>query len=380
LALKICFISAALPDVSCGIGDYTDALACALARRDHEVVVLTTASPDLRPPSGYRAVPLQTTWSLRDAGRIAAAVRRENPEVVHLQFPGVGYGRGFGASFAPWAVRLRGQKPLLVTTLHEFHTFRLRHRARLAVAVSACDLVIAPDPAELASIQRYLRWRRGLDTAFIPVAASFWPAATAQRRAAPDREGELVIGYWGFLRPDKGVDLLLEAFVQVRRARPARLVLAGDPGPDRAYAAGLQRKAADLGLASAIQSTGRLPAEQLSAVMQSFDACVLPFRDGLSQNRTTYAGAVAHGLYVVTTGLDQRGFLPETNTTFVPPNDRDALVSAILDAPNHPRNQGMAAPEAAWDEIADLHLAAYRRAGAGPERSASQPTKSPGGP
>jgi glycosyltransferase involved in cell wall biosynthesis len=248
------------------------------------------------------------------------------------------------------------------------------------VAVSACDLVIAPDLAELASIQRHLRWRRGLDTAFIPVAASVGPAATAQRRAAPDREGELVIGYWGFLRPDKGVDLLLEAFVQVRRARPARLVLAGDPGPDRAYAAGLQRKAADLGLASAIQSTGRLPAEQLSAVMQSFDACVLPFRDGLSQNRTTYAGAVAHGLYVVTTGRDQRGFLPETNTTFVPPNDRDALVSAILDAPNHPRNQGMAAPEAAWDEIADLHLAAYRRAGAGPERSASQPTKSPGGP
>jgi glycosyltransferase involved in cell wall biosynthesis len=189
-----------------------------------------------------------------------------------------------------------------------------------------------------------------------------------------------VIGYWGFLRPDKGVDLLLEALVQVRRARPARLVLAGDPGPDRAYAAGLLRKAADLGLTSAVKVTGKLPAERLSAELETFDVCVLPFRDGLTQNRTTYAGAVAHGLYVVTTGLDRLGFLPETNTTLVPPNDRDALVSAILDAPNRPRNPGAAAPEAAWDEIADLHLAAYRRAGAGSERSASRPTKSPGGP
>jgi hypothetical protein len=49
--MKICFISSALPEVSCGIRDYTDALARALARRDHEVVVLTTASPDLRTPS-----------------------------------------------------------------------------------------------------------------------------------------------------------------------------------------------------------------------------------------------------------------------------------------------------------------------------------------
>jgi len=362
LALKICFISSALPDVSCGIGDYTDALARALARRGHEIVVLTTASPDLRPPTGYRAVPLQTTWPLRDAGRIAAAARREDPDILHLQFPGASYGRGFGACFAPWAVRLRGQQPLLVTTLHEFQSFRLRHRTRLAAAVSACDLVIAPDPAVLASIQRHLRWRPRLETALIPVAASVWPTVNTQRTAALHGEGDLVIGYWGFLRPDKGVELLLEAFAEVRRTRAARLVLAGNPGPDQAYAAGLRRKAAELGLAAAIQSTGRLPAEQLSAVMQSFDVCVLPFRDGLSQNRTTYAGALAHGVHVVTTGLDQRGFVPETNTTFVPPDDQDALVSAILDAPKHPRKQGMVSPESAWDQIADRHLTAYSRA------------------
>ena len=360
--MKVCFVSAALPDVSCGIGDYTDALARALVRRGHEVAVVTTATPDLRPALGYRVVGLRTAWSLRDAGLVAAAVRRERPDVMHLQFPGEGYGRGFGACFSPWAVRLRGSQPLLVTTFHEFHTLRRRNRVRLAAAASACDLVIGPDPVLMASLRRYLRWRPGLQTEMIPIAANVWPASAAPAVGTRGDDAELVVGYWGFQRPDKGVDRLLEAFVQVRRTRPARLVLAGDPGTETGYIASLRRQAEDLGISAAVQSTGKLPADRLSAELQTFDACVLPFRDGLTQNRGTYAGALAHGLYVVTTGLGKSGYETETNTTFVPPNDRDALAAAILDAPLHPRRQIATTSEGAWDEIADLHLAAYRRA------------------
>jgi glycosyltransferase involved in cell wall biosynthesis len=232
----------------------------------------------------------------------------------------------------------------------------------LAVAMLACDLVIAPDPIVLASIQRSLRWRPGMETAMIPVAANVWPDANGSPTGEAAKGHELTIGYWGFLRPDKGVDLLLEAFARIRETRPAQLVLAGDPGPDATYITSLKRHADDLGVSASIRTTGKLSAEGLSAELLSFDACVLPFRDGLSQNRGTYAGAVAHGLYVVTTGLNRHGYEPETNTSFVPPNDRGALISAILDAPGHPRRQSSVAAEDAWNEIADFHLAAYQKA------------------
>jgi glycosyltransferase involved in cell wall biosynthesis len=358
--MKICFISGALPDVSCGIGDYTDSLARALSRRGHEVVVVTTASPDLRSHTDYRVVPLQTDWSLGDAGKVAAAVRREHPDVMHLQFPGTGYGRGYGACFAPWAARLRGSRPLLATTLHEFQALRTRYRVRLALAVAACDLVISPDQTSLASMRRLLRLRPRLRTELIPLAASIWPSTEPSGAAQAHSGSDLVIGYWGLVRPDKGVDLLLEAFALVRRTRPARLVLAGDPGPETGYVDSLRRRADEMGIAASITTTGKLPADQLSATLQSFDVCCLPFRDGLTQNRTTYVGAVAHGLYVVTTAAGPRTFNPETNTAFVPPNDRDALVTAILDAPDHPRAHVSATAETAWDEIANRHLAAYR--------------------
>ena len=363
--MRICFISGALPEVSCGIGDYTDALARALARQNHEVVVVTTASPDLRPGDDYRVVSLDTDWSLGQAGRIAAAVRREGADVLHLQFPGVGYGRGLGACFVPWAARLRGHAPLLATTLHEFDRFRFRYRARLALAVAACNLVVAPDPAVLASVRHHLRWRPGQSLELIPVAANVWPIPVANADAAAGQSGddaELTVGYWGFIRQDKGVDRLLDAFAAVRRVRPARLVLAGDPGSDEACIQSIWRLANELGITDAISTTGRIPAEELSAVLASFDVCVLPFREGLTGNRTTYAGAVAHGLYVVTTDTSRRGFEPETNTSYVSPGDQEALATAILDARSHPRRRRIVTAESEWDRIAELHLEAYSRA------------------
>lgn len=362
--MRICFISGALPEVSCGIGDYTDALARALVRQNHEVVVVTTASPDLRPGDTYGIVPLNTDWSVGKAGQIAAAARREGADVLHLQFPGVGYGRGLGACFAPWAARLRGHAPLLATTLHEFDRFRFRYRARLALAVAACDLVVAPDPTVLSSVRQHLRWRPGKNLELIPVAANVWPIAGADAGAGESRDAvELTVGYWGFIREDKGVDRLLDAFAAVRRVRPARLVLAGDPGQDEAYIQSIWRLADQLGVTDAISTTGRIPAKRLSSVLASFDACVLPFRDGLTQNRTTYAGAVAHGLYIVTTATSKLGFEPETNTTYVRPGDEGALSDAILDASAHPRRRRVETLESEWDRIAELHLAAYSRAG-----------------
>ena len=358
--MKICLISGALPDVSCGVGDYVDALACAFADHDHEVVVITTSSPDLRQPSRYRVVEIDTGWSFKGVGRVAAAARLENPDVLHLQYPGMGYGRGFGATFAPWAIRLRGRRPLLVTTLHEFHAFRLQHRWRLALAVAACDLVMAPDPVVLASVRRHLRWRRGLRTEMIPVGANIRPSGSCEPGRARSQSEELIVGYWGLQRPDKGVDVLLEAFLRVLRVRPARLILAGDPGPDKAYVEWVKRRAEELGLAGWIQWTGKLPAERLSSVLQGFDVCALPFRDGLSQNRGTYAGSVIHGLYTVTTSNDKSGYEKDANTSFVPPGDVDRLAAAILNSSGHYRRPNPPALNDAWDEIACRHLAAYR--------------------
>jgi glycosyltransferase involved in cell wall biosynthesis len=250
-----------------------------------------------------------------------------------------------------------------VATLHEFPTFRFRRRLRVGVALAACDLLIAPDPEVVRSIRRQLWWRPGLTTRLIPLAANIWPSEAGRLPETSPVDRDLIVGYWGFLRPDKGAELLLEAFAKVRKSRPARLILAGDPGAETQYISGLVQLAEHLGVADSIETTGKLTSDELSAALSSFDVCCLPFRDGLTENRGTYAGSVAHGLYIATTSRTRTGYDAAANTSFVRPGDRDALAAAILQAPAHPRRPGTVTSAGAWGEIADAHLAAYARTG-----------------
>jgi glycosyltransferase involved in cell wall biosynthesis len=176
-------------------------------------------------------------------------------------------------------------------------------------------------------------------------------------RRTPD---ELVLGYWGFLRPDKGLETLVQAFARVRRARAARLVLAGDAGPDVAYARSVHAQLAEAGLAGDTLSTGPLPTEALSEALLGFDVCVFPFRDGLTPNRGSYSAAVAHGIKIVTTRAAGPGFEAATNTWFASPGDPDGLARAIVDAAASPIKGVARDPSADWAEIARRHVEAYR--------------------
>ena len=86
--------------------------------------------------------------------------------------------------------------------------------------------------------------------------------------------------------------------------------------------------------------------------------CVLPYRDGLEVNRTTYATAATNGLYVVTTSTTRTGFDEATNTAFVAPGDVEALAEGILAAPNRPRRPPRD-PGRNGRRFAMRHVAAY---------------------
>lgn len=360
--LRICLVSAALPDVPCGIGDYTHNLAAALLAENVEPVVVTTTRPGLRAAFPYETRPIATTWVLPDLARIAHHVLGTRPDLVHVQFPGFGYGRGFAVTSLPWALRLARPRLPEAITLHEFDRLSRRHRFRVGTGLVACRLVVSPSPGCLAAARAYARLHRGSQLALVPLASNLLPppADVPGGRDAGRAAGELVVGYFGFLRPDKGLDTLVEAFAQVRERQPARLVIAGDPGPDADFVDHLRSLVAERGLLPDTLFTGALPAERLSATLRGFDVCVLPFRDGLAPNRGSYAAAVALGLPVITTSADRRGLDGPNRTFFVAPGDaaalRDAILARSAGTPGEP--DGDVAAE--WRAIARRHVELYR--------------------
>jgi glycosyltransferase involved in cell wall biosynthesis len=201
----------------------------------------------------------------------------------------------------------------------------------------------------------FVRWRTVVE---IPLTSNFRIAPSAPEASTAAVDSELIVGTCGMLRQDKGIDLALDAFERVAARRPARFVLAGDPGQDTAYVAQITERIAASPARDRVTVTGRLDDAELLAAIASWDACVLPYRAGLEGNRGTYAAAAISGVYVVTTSPTQRGYDEASNTSFVPPDDVDRLVDAILEAPEHPRREP-GDPNAQWATIASRHVELY---------------------
>lgn len=234
------------------------------------------------PLPGYRNVRVGTS----PAHRVAASLRRFQPDVVHLASPFALGWRGalaaerldiasvaaYQTDVAAYTERYR----IPVTTgIAQTHIARLHRRATLTLAPSAES---AQQLATLG-VDRVRRWGRGVD------AERFQPA----RRDETLRRGwggEVVIGYIGRLAPEKQV----EDLAVLQDIPGARLVIVGD-GPSRAKLEALMPRALFL---------GHLGGEALAAAAASFDVFVHP---GESETfGQTLQEAHASGVPVVATG------------------------------------------------------------------------------
>jgi phosphatidylinositol alpha 1,6-mannosyltransferase len=231
---------------------------------------------------GYRDVRVGTSSS----SRVASALRRFQPDVVHLASP-------FALGWRGTLAAERGGVPAVAayqtdvaaytarygvaatTGIAQAHIARLHRRATLTLAPSAGSA----QQLERLGVDRIRRWGRGVD------AERFRPMRRdAHLRAAWG--AEVIIGYVGRLAPEKQVDDL----VALHGIPGTRLVIVGD-GPSRSPLEALLPDALFL---------GRLEGEALAAAMASFDVFVHP---GESETfGQTLQEAHASGVPVVATG------------------------------------------------------------------------------
>lgn len=136
-----------------------------------------------------------------------------------------------------------------------------------------------------------------------------------------------VIGYVGRLAHNKGVDVLLQAAVQVNRQYPeCRWLMVGE-GAEKPK---LQATAEQGGLANKVHFVGSLPRDAVYGAMKGFDVAVVPSREegfGL-----TALEAMACGVPLVASGVDALQEVVkdgETGLLFTP-DDVDALVLVLM--------------------------------------------------
>jgi len=135
--------------------------------------------------------------------------------------------------------------------------------------------------------------------------------------------------FFGFIREYKGLDLLLDAWPAVVRARPrARLVVAGDPARlDPARRKELADRASSLG---AILRFAYVPFEEVSTYFAAADTLVLPYRN-ISQSGVLLL-SLSVGLPVIATrvGAFPEVLTDEESALLISPDSVTELESALV--------------------------------------------------
>jgi glycosyltransferase involved in cell wall biosynthesis len=184
-------------------------------------------------------------------------------------------------------------------------------------------LVPFPMPGTTPSADAVERWRRRWRTA----------------AAAP------VVLFAGQLRPDKGLDLLVEAMGRLEGE--AVLAVVGD---DLGAGQAARRRAEELGVL-AVWDIGYQPFSEFAAAVAAGDVVACPYR--AASQSAVLALATALGRATVATDV---GGLPERATVVVPPEDPTALAGGLRRA----LERGAQVPNPPEPgEVAAAYLAAY---------------------
>lgn len=151
-------------------------------------------------------------------------------------------------------------------------------------------------------------------------------------------QSALVIAFFGFLHPVKGLETLLPAFKQVLATQPqARLLLIGGVeslalgGEDaKQYWDQLHTLIAQLNLSRVVDLTGYVSAETASYYLAGADIGVLPFNHGVTLKSGSLLALLAHELPFIAT--QHNTSLPDKlPIQLVPPRDIEALAASLLD-------------------------------------------------
>ena len=354
----------ALLDLPSYTPPYDHSLAEALARRGHDVTLLTSRFPygEVPRPVGFRREELFFPLSGRlrrvaprspvhravkaaeyypSLARLRRRLHRLGPDVVHVQWLALP-GRD-----VHW---LRAERRPTVFTAHDL-LGRRRERREIWLAVCrAVDRVVVHSDS---GREELLEAGIGSDR----VAVVPHPVFDSSAQVPSPPNGTTLL-FFGLLRAYKGVDLLIRALPSIPEAR---VVIAGDPLEP---AEPLQRLAEELGVSTRIEwRLGFLPDAEIAELLHEAAAVVLPYRHAGSSG--VLATALGHGRPAVISDIP--GLADDVRNLGAGiafrPGDVEALAAAcraVLADPA-PYYRGALAARAArgWEAAAKAHELVY---------------------
>ena len=343
-------------------GDYLEEIGRAVMTEGHEVTVIAPNDSPARAISP-KVLPIGGDWGWSAMQAIADRIVEERPDVVALCYV-LHLGKGSPAStMLPFLLRRAGYKGRFVTVFSNpigFEKRRFPFSAGLLAIAShlmprrqfdvgygslfSADRIICLSLQHAAHIRSRLRQNPERVVTFPPFSTLTFAPMTPEsreegRRKLGAKPGEIVVTNFGYIRPEKQIEMLIDAAALLRDVPLLRFVVAGaEDSTLPGYVQSLKDRVANVGLLERFHFTGPYPAESIdgSLWLHGSDLCVLPTSGGLALNNSSLAAALRHGLPTISMKGAVRGQASTDlddpvieKVTSVVPNDTDALAKEI---------------------------------------------------
>ncbi len=378
---RLLIVSGSFPEIRCGVSGHVKIIAeGAVQIGEYEVGVLTSDDPavDTRVAQGYTVYPRIRQWRATKAYSICREILSQNPDVVHIQNPTVKYSglRSFTMSAAGPLLKMLAPQVRLVVMQHDIAIGDPLFRWRYYPLFVAADAVVVSNARDEQAVLAQGISRSKLYRAPVSSHISLHRASAEQKKRSRQVLGipnEAVCAvHFGFIHPERNVDVILRAMAVLRKDIPSiyGLILGGAFAGAEDYNKQCRALAQRLGLADRVIWTGFASPEQIADGLAAGDVFVsLPQRGADLRNTSILTGILAH-LPVVTT-RNRRYYtdaeLESLGCYCVRPRDPQAVAAAIRTCLSSPPSKEKRArrasaldPETIWKKHIDINHRAYR--------------------
>jgi polysaccharide biosynthesis protein PslF len=361
--MKVLIISAAFPPMRAGEADHTLHLCKHLAARGLDIHVLTTKKNVVTSGLPFQVYPIMQNWTWSDVPRLANFVKHCSPDAILLIYSGWIYHDHPMITFVPTLAKMLLPGVSFVTQFeidYISRRFSLPARAMLKAMrrwggskhtdyVFFGTLLRRSDRLIVLSQRHQARFSEQFpktsDKSVVIPPPPIMHLCSENNGAARQRgrsacgigSDDFLLAYFGYIYTNKGLETLLRAFQMVssQRSNVRLLMIGGSIGLSNSpsYAQEIHELGKTLGVADKVIWTGEYAwdSDEGSVYLHAADACVLPFNEGVTLNRSSLAAAASHGLPIVTTqGMFlESPFIHQQNMLLCPPQEPRALALAI---------------------------------------------------
>ena len=267
--MKITLVTGSTPPEVCGVGDYTNKLAMALQDEGLSVDVVTDQS-----------------WRVWSARRLLKRVNSVKSDIVHIQYPTLGYGTKLGP-------QLLSVLRKSVITLHEVSMVHPLRQLSLLPFLARTEQVIFTTEHEKKYSLRVCPWIKE-KSQIIPVGSGI-----KSNNLNRDWNTSFSVISFGMIKPKKGIEHVIRlAKLATQEQIGWEFHIAGVvPLGQEEYFNELVRR----GENSAINWHIGLSEENLVKLFNRMSFSYLPFPDGVSHRRSSLQAILSNGIPCITT-------------------------------------------------------------------------------